>query len=152
MGQPPLPIKSKKKRKMGRKEKKNSGTSHLLSQRSRCVYCNEMFLHDENARGICEDAPDRVADCIEKASCICCARGMLYHCMADADGDYGHPCVCDTADDVNCRKWTALTFLSLFVPCLWCYWPLTACHRCGIGCGCCGGRHKAGHDALGNRS
>ena len=138
--QPPLPIKSKKKKPKLKKAGKKQG---LLSQRSRCVYCHEMFVHDENVRGNCEDAPDKVAECIEKVSCICCARGMLYHCMADADGDYGHPCVCDTGDTGNCKKWTALTILSLFVPCLWCYWPLTACHKCGVACACCGGRHKA---------
>ena len=136
--QPPLPIKSKKKRKRSKRDKK-----HLLSQRARCVYCNEMFAFEDNQRGNCVDAPDRVAQCIEQVSCICCARGMLYHCMADADGDYGHPCICDTNDVTNCRKWTALTILSLFVPCLWCYWPLTTCHRCGVACGCCGGRHMA---------
>ncbi|KAK2162653.1 hypothetical protein LSH36_94g01031, partial [Paralvinella palmiformis] len=140
--QPPLPTKSKrKKRHWLRKDKRQS--RHLLSQRSRCVYCHEMFVHEENQRGACEDAPDRVALCIERVSCICCARGMLYHCMADSDGDYGHPCVCDTSDDSNCKKWTALAVLSLFVPCLWCYWPLSTCHRCGVACGCCGGRHKA---------
>ena len=138
--QPPLPTKSKKRGKGRKKEKKQS--RHLLSQRDRCVYCNEMFEADENQRGNCEDAPDKVGDCIEKVACICCARGMLYHCMSDADGDYGHPCVCDATED-NCKRWTALTVLSLFVPCLWCYWPLTACHRLGMACGCCGGRHKA---------
>lgn len=141
--QPPLPIKSKKMKKMKKDKKSSRQSRHLLSQRSRCVYCHEMFVHDENPRGNCEDAPDKVAQCIERTSCICCASAMLYHCMADADGDYGHPCVCDHVDESNCKKWTALTVLSLFVPCLWCYWPLTGCHRCGIGCGCCGGRHKA---------
>ena len=140
--QPPLPTKSKKKRKDRSKVDKKQ-CRRLLSQRYRCVYCHEMFQQDNNARGTCEEAPDKVAECIEKASCICCARGMLYHCMADADGDYGHPCVCDPGDDSNCKKWTALTLLSLLVPCLWCDWPLTACHRCGAACGCCGGRHKA---------
>ena len=142
--QPPLlPTKSKKKwRDRMKKDKKQS--RHLLySQRSRCVYCHEMFVHDENSKGNCEEAPDKVQELIEKVSCVCCAQGMLYHCMADADGDYGHPCVCDTGDEANCKKWTALSILSLFVPCLWCYWPLTACHKCGIVCGCCGGRHKA---------
>ena len=141
--QPPLPTKSKKKKKDRPKKDSRNQNAHLLSQRSRCVYCHEMFVHDENARGNCEDAPDKVAECIEKVSCIYCARGMLYHCTADADGDYGHPCVCDTTDESNCKKWTALTILSLFVPCLWCYCPLSACHRCGVACGCCGGRHKA---------
>lgn len=138
--QPPLPIKAKKKKP---KLKKGSGKKHLLSQRSRCVYCHEMFVHDENGRGQCEDSPDKVGECIEHVACICCARGLLYHCMADSDGDYGHPCVCDTTDEANCRKWTALSVLSMLVPCLWCYWPLTACHKCGVACGCCGGRHKA---------
>ena len=140
--QPPLPMKVNKKKKKER-TKKDKKQCRLLSQRSRCVYCHEMFVHDENTRGNCEEAPDKVMECVERVSCICCARGILYHCMADADGDYGHPCICDTTDDSNCKKWTALTILSLFVPCLWCYWPLTACHRCGVACGCCGGRHKA---------
>ena len=142
--QPPqLPEKKKKRGYRFKTKDKQSSGSHLLVQRSRCVYCNQMFERDVNHRGTCEDAPDRVAKCIEKVSCICCARGMLYHCMADADGDYGHPCVCDRADESNYKKWTALTVLSLIVPCLWCYWPLTGCHRCGVACGCCGGRHKA---------
>ena len=139
--QPPLPTKGKKKKKNRKPDKRTS--RKLLPARSRCVYCHEMFTVEENHRGSCEDAPDKVTKGIEHVSCICCARGMLYHFMADADGDYGHPCVCDTADPANCKKWTALTLLSLLVPCLWCYWPLTACHRCGAACGCCGGRHKA---------
>ncbi len=139
--QPPLP--SKKKRKDRTKREKRQSKHLLGPQRTRCVYCHDWFHHDDNHRGKCEDAPDKVAECIEKASCICCARGVLYHCMADADGDYGHPCVCDSTDSNNCKKWTALTILAFFVPCLWCYWPLTACHRCGVACGCCGARHKA---------
>lgn len=145
--QPPLPTKSARKKKKKERLKAPSSSSdksrHLLLQRSRCVYCHEMFVHEENQRGRCEDAPDRGVECIERVSCICCARGMLYHCMADADGDYGHPCVCDPSDESNCHKWTALSVLSLLVPCLWCYGPLTACHRLGMACGCCGGRHKA---------
>ncbi|KAI0207996.1 hypothetical protein LSAT2_007329 [Lamellibrachia satsuma] len=135
--QPPLPTKKK------RKDRSRKDRRLLLSQRSRCMYCREMFVHDDNPRGACEDAPDRATCCIEKVSCIWCAETMLYHCMADVDGEYGHPCICDSSDDNNCKKWTALTILSFFVPCLWCYWPLTACHRCGVVCGCCGGRHKA---------
>ena len=139
--QPPLPTKKKKRDRIKKADKKQSG--HLLRQRARCVYCHETFFHEDNVRGSCEDAPDRVMQGIERVTCICCARGMLYHCMADADGNYGHPCVCDVTDSNNCKKWTALTLLACFVPCLWCYWPLTACHRCGTACGCCGARHKA---------
>ncbi|ELU07735.1 hypothetical protein CAPTEDRAFT_34948, partial [Capitella teleta] len=141
--QPPLPTKMKKPARQQKGGGQPGRQSLLLAQRSRCVYCHEMFVHEDNQRGRCEDAPDRGAQCIERVSCICCARGMLYHCMADADGDYGHPCVCDSSDEGNCRKWTALGLLSLIVPCLWCYAPLTACHRLGVLCGCCGGKHKA---------
>jgi sprouty-related EVH1 domain-containing protein len=77
----------------------------------------------------CEDAPDGVEKCIEYVTCVWCAKGIIYHCMADPDGDYGHPCVCDTSDRTNCKKWTALTILSLFVPCLWCYWQFTSFTR-----------------------
>ena len=138
--QPALPVKKKKRK----KDRHRRQTRALLSQRSRCMYCREMFVHDENARGACEEAPDRVTHAIETASCVWCAEMMLYHCLSDVDGEYGgHPCICDSSDDSNCKKWTALTILSFFVPCLWCYWPLTACHRCGLACSCCGGRHKA---------
>ena len=140
--QPPLPMKKKKRDRLKKTDRKQSG--HLLGrQRARCVYCNGTFVLEENTRGSCEDAPDRVVQGIERVSCLCCAHCMLYHCMADGDGNYGQLCVCNVSDSNNCKKWTALTLLACFVPCLWCYWPLTACHRCGTACGCCGARHKA---------
>lgn len=131
---PPLPKKKDKKR-----------TNHPLlgSSKFRCKHCHDNFTQEENGRGSCEEAPDGVEKCIECVTCVWCAKGLIYHCMSDPDGDYGHPCYCDPSDANNCKKWTALTILSFFVPCLWCYWPLTACHKCGVRCGCCGGRHKA---------
>jgi len=134
---PPLPLKTKKKDKH-----KNLQTGRLLSK-ARCKYCHEMFSYEDNQRGSCDEAPDSVQKCIEIITCVCCAKCLIYHCMSDADGEYGHPCICDSSDESNCRKWTVLSVLSLFVPCLWCYWPLKACHMCGVSCGCCGGRHKA---------
>lgn len=133
---PPLPKKKKDK-------KRTTGSQRLINHRFRCKHCHDYFTHDQNSRGSCEDAPDGVEKCIEYVTCVMCAKGLIYHCMSDPDGDYGHPCACDTSDDTNCKKWTALTILSFFVPCLWCYWPLMACHKCGVACGCCGGRHKA---------
>lgn len=134
---PPLPVKQKKKDKH-----KNQQTNRLL-QNSRCKHCRDNFSEENNYRGSCEEAPDNVDKCIEVVTCVWCTRALIYHCMSDADGEFGHPCVCDTSDESNCKKWTALSILSLFVPCLWCYWPLKACHMCGVSCGCCGGRHKA---------
>lgn len=134
---PPLPVKSKKKDKH-----KNSQTGRLLTK-AQCKHCHETFNHEDNHRGSCEEAPDSVEKCIEFVTCVWCAKGLIYHCMSDADGEYGPPCICDSSDEANCKKWTVLSVLSLFVPCLWCYWPLKACHMCGKSCGCCGGRHKA---------
>ena len=135
---PLLPYKAK-----GGGKKKGEVGRHLVPQRARCKHCRVMFTQDENVRGSCDSAPDTMGRCIEYVSCVTCTKALMYHCMADADGEYRHPCECDASDERNCRKWTALTILSFFLPCLWCYLPLHACHRCGVECGACGGRHKA---------
>jgi len=135
---PPLPVKSTKKN----KNSNNVQTNRLLTK-ARCKHCHETFSHEDNHRGTCEEAPDNVEKCIEIVTCVSCAKGLIYHCMSDADGEYGRVCICDSSDETNCKKWTVLSVLSMFVPCLWCYWPLKACHMCGVQCGCCGGRHKA---------
>ncbi|WAR19128.1 SPRE2-like protein [Mya arenaria] len=135
---PPLPVKSNKKN----KNSNNVQTNRLLTK-ARCKHCHETFAHEDNHRGSCEEAPDNVEKCIEFITCVTCAKGLIYHCMADPDGEYGRVCICDSSDEANCKKWTVLSVLSMFVPCLWCYWPLKACHMCGVYCGCCGGRHKA---------
>ncbi|PSN30462.1 Sprouty-like protein [Blattella germanica] len=111
--------------------------------RSRCRHCQELYSEDENARGSCEYAPDCVRSGINAVACIQCAECMLYHCMADAEGDFAqHPCECGVVDE-NCgRRWLGLALLSLLVPCLWCYPPLRACHWCCVSCGICGGRHR----------
>lgn len=112
-------------------------------ERSRCVYCQERFNHEENGRGKCQDAPDPIKRCIYQVSCMLCAESMLYHCMSDSEGDFSDPCSCDTSDDKFCLRWLALVALSFIVPCMCCYVPLRMCHRCGEVCGCCGGKHKA---------
>lgn len=116
--------------------------------KARCKHCQDMFTYDTNSRGSCEFAPDCVRSAIDTLTCITCAQCMLYHCMSDAEGDFAHhPCECGgpggTADESCGRRWLGLTLLSLLVPCLWCYLPLRACHRCGVACGLCGGRHEA---------
>ena len=132
---PPLPTKVKHKSEQSRRL--------VPPQRARCKHCRVTFNPQENQRGSCDSAPDTMARCIECVTCVSCTKCIIYHCMSDADGEYRHPCECDPSDDSNCRKWTAMTILSFFIPCLWCYWPLHACHKCGTACGLCGGRHKA---------
>ncbi|XP_047200932.1 sprouty-related, EVH1 domain-containing protein 1 [Girardinichthys multiradiatus] len=112
-------------------------------ERSRCIYCREMFNHEDNWRGQCQDAPDPIKQCIHKVSCMLCAESMLYHCMSDSEGDFSDPCSCDTSDEQFCLRWLALLALSFIAPCMCCYLPLRACHHCGEACHCCGGKHKA---------
>lgn len=114
-----------------------------LGERRQCVYCGGIFRHEENGRGRCPDAPDPTRSCIRRLSCMWCADSLLYHCMSDPEGDYFDPCSCDTADERFCVRWLSLLGLALLAPCLCCYPPLHACHRCAVACGCCGGRHKA---------
>lgn len=113
-------------------------------KRRQCRHCLEEFSEDSNVRGSCEYAPDSVLTCINTASCISCAHCMLYHCMADAEGDFSQrPCSCSGSPRDCRRRWAGLALLSLLVPCLCCYLPLRACHRAAVGCGLCGGRHQA---------
>lgn len=112
-------------------------------ERSRCVYCQDMFSQRENGRGRCHEAPDPVQTCIRRVSFLWCADSLLYHCMSDPEGEYSDPCSCDTSDERFCLRWGALLGLSLLAPCMCCYAPLRACYRCGVACRCCGGKHKA---------
>uniref|UniRef100_A0A8C6UJV0 Sprouty-related, EVH1 domain-containing protein 2 n=1 Tax=Neogobius melanostomus TaxID=47308 RepID=A0A8C6UJV0_9GOBI len=115
--------------------------------RAQCEHCGEGFYLSENQRGRCQDAPDPVRVCIRRVSCMWLADTMLYHCMSDPEGDYSDPCSCDGSEGSGGgrvgTRWLALFGLSLVAPCLCLYPPLHACHRAGLACGCCGGRHKA---------
>uniref|UniRef100_A0A3P9NC31 Sprouty-related, EVH1 domain-containing protein 2 n=1 Tax=Poecilia reticulata TaxID=8081 RepID=A0A3P9NC31_POERE len=122
----------------------SKGKCHLEDgERLRCVYCQDMFNHEDNGRGQCQEAPDPIQTCIRRVSFMWCADSLLYHCMSDPEGDYSDPCSCDTSDERFCLRWTALVGLSLLAPCMCCYAPLRACHRCGVACRCCGGKHRA---------
>ncbi|XP_061073901.1 sprouty-related, EVH1 domain-containing protein 3 [Conger conger] len=117
---------------------------------SRCVYCRAVFSASENGRGRCRDAPDPALRCLRRWTCVWCAESLLYHCASDSEGEFWEPCSCEEATPPGgrphplcCARWTALLALSLLVPCMCCFLPLSACLRCGQHCGCCGGRHKA---------
>ncbi|XP_025830468.1 sprouty-related, EVH1 domain-containing protein 1 isoform X2 [Agrilus planipennis] len=126
--QPPLPLKSK--------------FTKSYKAQVRCRHCHELFNEDDNPKGSCEYGPDCIKSTIHTITCIGCAQCVCYHCATDAEAEYvQRPCEC-TYDD-NCgKRWLCLTFLSLFVPCLWFYPPLKLCHWCGVRCGLCGGRHS----------
>lgn len=127
----PLPIK-KKGTSTGKVETRPSAGAAVLQ----CRHCLEEFLPEENMRGSCEFGPDPVIAAIERVSCLPCAECVLYHCWRDSD-EAGAPRRPST------RRWAALAVLSMIVPCLWLYYPLKACHRCGASCALCGARHEA---------
>lgn len=120
-------------------------TTTMMKTRLRCRYCQEFYTEEWNKKGACDYAPDCFRTMIERLPGMQCARGLVYHCMSDAEGDtVAHPCACvGTGVDGNCTKrWFGLALLSLLMPCLWCYPPLKACHVMGVSCGVCGGKHK----------
>ncbi|KAF9407829.1 hypothetical protein HW555_012285 [Spodoptera exigua] len=97
--------------------------------RIKCRHCHEWYLESANRAGACEFAPDCFRSCIDCVSCIKCAQCMLYHCMADAEGDFAlHPCACAPPDEACAKRWMGVSLLSVLVPCLWCYPPLRALH------------------------
>ena len=143
-----------------RKDKKRTRRRNKTiasSTRARCIYCQELYFVTENGRGACPDAPDDCAACIERATCLCAARALLYHCATDEDGSYGPVCGFSDTSPAGSgspasssserrrrrRKWILLALLSVVLPCLWCYPALAACHSCAVRHGHCGARHRA---------
>lgn len=154
----PIPIKSRHRwLRWKRSCAAGAGPAHLRPpqkpvRKSRCAYCDEFFTPEENFRGACKDAPDRILACIKAATCVCCRDAVLYHCKGGEDDDNA---VNDELDcryrdrrsggggGGSCRRRVITILICLVVPCLWCYLPLRACHRVGVSCQCCGPRHKA---------
>ena len=116
--------------------------------RPHCVHCRESFSLSENGRGACAEAPCKFRNAIDWVTCVRCAKGLLYHCTADSDGEYVHPCACANNDGHCARRWFGMTLLSFLLPCLCCYPPLLACYRCSRSCGFCGGKHQAASAAV----
>lgn len=71
----------------GSEQRKSSGGSQRV-----CRYCFQGYCEEENRKGSCPEAPDRSVAYVELLSCVTCARICAYHCFADDDGDYEHPC------------------------------------------------------------
>ena len=69
---------------------------------------------------------------IDYASCMCCVKGIFYHCTKD-NFDEGHlaeePCSCAGPVTSCAPRWGCLALLSLFIPCLWCYLPARGCKK-----------------------
>lgn len=95
---------------------------------------------------------------LDYASCLCCVKGLFYHCVdggsgggvaSGVDGEGAatsyadEPCSC--TGNRAASKWACLGALALLMPCLFCYWPLRGCvtlceacyaHHAAQGCRC----------------
>ncbi|XP_032686658.1 protein sprouty [Odontomachus brunneus] len=106
---------------------------------------------------------------LDYASCLCCVKGLFYHCVdggsgggvaSGVDGEVGASCSdepCSCTGHRRVSRWACLGALTLIMPCLLCYWPfkgcVTLCEACyaryaAQGCRCnpnaigsAGGRH-----------
>ena len=107
----------------------------------RCERCGATFSPENNPRGSCNTAPEKTEMYIAFVTCVCCLHAIAYHCFSDSENEYDNPCSCDTSDELNCKKWTTFSILTICLPCMLFYWPLKACQKIFKTCGCCGGRH-----------
>jgi protein sprouty family protein 2 len=70
---------------------------------------------------------------IDYASCLCCVKGLYYHCAKDHELDCDSDTIRCAEDPCSCApykrvsRWGCLSALSLLLPCLLCYWPMRGC-------------------------
>lgn len=113
--------------KSGREE--SDGESIICSWcgRCRCQACTKPRPPPATwlCRNKCLCSP---AAAVDYASCLCCVKGVLYHCGKDRE--YGpaaqladNPCSCGGRHAL--LGWACLALASIPLPCLLCYWPLT---------------------------
>uniref|UniRef100_A0A3P9I660 Protein sprouty homolog 2 n=1 Tax=Oryzias latipes TaxID=8090 RepID=A0A3P9I660_ORYLA len=63
---------------------------------------------------------------VEHWTCVCCVKALFYHCSSDdEDTCADKPFSCTQSH--CCVRWTAVSLLSLFFPCLLCYFPAKGC-------------------------
>ncbi|XP_041949203.1 protein sprouty homolog 3 [Alosa sapidissima] len=64
---------------------------------------------------------------VEYGTCLCCVKGLFYHCSAEDDEDNcaDRPCACTPAR--ACARWGTMALLVPFLPCLCCYPPAKLC-------------------------
>ncbi|XP_028327971.1 protein sprouty homolog 2 [Gouania willdenowi] len=70
---------------------------------------------------------------VEYGTCVCCVKGLLYHCSNDDEETCSDkPFSCTQTH--CCVRWTAVSLFALLFPCLLCYLPakgcITACQSC----------------------
>lgn len=102
-----------------------------------------LFICERCGRCKCQEccAPRRLPSCwacgqrclcsaeslMEYGTCLCCVKGLFYHCSAQDDEDNcaDRPCSCAPAH--ACARWGTMGILALCLPCLCCYPPARLC-------------------------
>ncbi|XP_051993962.1 protein sprouty homolog 2-like [Xyrauchen texanus] len=63
---------------------------------------------------------------MDYVTCVCCVKGLFYHCSSDdEDVCADKPFSCSQSH--CCLRWSAISVLALFLPCLLCYLPAKGC-------------------------
>lgn len=126
--------------------------------RCRCESCREPPPLPN--RWLCNDSCFCSAETIlDYASCLCCVKGLFYHCVdgnggsagpgsgatgpSSMDVDNGDSCAdqpCSCTGNRTLSRWACLSALTLAMPCLLCYWPLKGCVAV---CEACYARHAS---------
>lgn len=89
--------------------------------------------------GTCHCSAETVVD---YTTCLCCAKAFFYHCCNDETVTYADdPCSC--SPDGWYTRFGCLSIMSIFLPCLFLYWPCRglvnlceSCHQYASSQGC----------------
>ncbi|XP_045479205.1 protein sprouty [Harmonia axyridis] len=125
--QPPTSLSFQKER----AEQCMQSTSIICSEcgRCRCASCQRPRpLPEKWVCGNCLVSADTI---IDYTSCLCCVKGLFYHC-SETDGGAGDSCAdnpCGCGPNKRAARWGCLGALACVLPCLWLYWPLRGCKR-----------------------
>lgn len=72
--------------------------------------------------------PEKV---IDYCTCMMCVKGIFYHCTDEDDDTVDNVCSCTGSKGSVLKRWTCLSLLACFMPCLFCYLPAKGCvHLC----------------------
>ena len=107
-------------------EKPNSGADTCGDYEETVPAERKGFLVEENKQS---KAPNYEVY-IDCCTCMCCVKALFYHCKKDSDseGSEAHnPCSCQGSGSDCLKRWCILGSLAAFLPCLFCYAPLSGC-------------------------
>lgn len=108
----------------------NNNDRHLGSQTrvTTTAFKSKPFVNEGDVKLFCCDQD--VEQMVEYCTCLCCVKGLFYHCTKDTYGEGSmaeRPCACGPVGKGCFKRWTCLSICSVFLPCLLCYIPAKCC-------------------------